>query len=1018
MNERLQNWMGIRAEDRRKVNVLTPIFFLCGIAEMLTFNGYVTLFNERFGSEYLPYVYATEAAILPLEAWFLSWLTGKLSKPRLMRVMFLIMLGVVAVNAAVLLGLRWTGAEARWYYPILFLTSSFVVRQQTMLLWSLAIDLCPTQQSKRLMPTFVAGAAAGGIVAGLLALGVSPVLGADAVYLLAPLLLLAGSINYWEAIRRYLVPLTLKGASTGPDPAAEVADGLSSSFYYKRSFTWPYMLTVMIIMTVMPALYFLMEYEFLTVSRSIFPSESAFASFFGMITALLFTLALALQLVSNRLAAWIGPSNMLVAISIVFGGGLLLVALALGTPAILFAISLSYMFYYLLLYYFAEPANQMFFKLLPIAQRDGFRYVVQGVSASAGIALGALLQWLHAGLGLDLRTLAWVGVAAAAGLVLLARRGRQMYMQELIRSVQSMTAAGGVSADAFQEFSRHARFSALLSGMLEHPNDYAREAALELVGRYKPGHFRDKLLRLAQDPSSRIRVAALRALDGQEAARETLDLVVERLRDPDTLVRTEAVRWIGRAEVPMTEAVRRVRSALEDEQPQVVAEAVKALLLLKDEASVAACHDIIGRLLRAGGEGAVAMCAVVGDLGLERWIPDIVRLLQDPSPALRAAVIESLGRLRYAPAVPELLEHLERAEPMLQDKTADAYLRMGADVAPALLAALPEAQPKVWSVAVRSLAKLLSEEELRRSLVPDVARVLTELWNDRRLPDSLRGAGDGYVRLAELRLEELRRIVLEAAWSVLERLMDESVAQAIRLATEDADEDVRDSGIEALAEGVGDTRLTAALLPCLVSWGDASEPAPAEEAQAEAQRMAAGGRDPWLRRLAAYALQREEGRSVGKEERQLLGLLEKVVFLKQVPFFSQLSLDELGRVAEIAEERFHPEGARIFLQGTANKTMGVIISGRVSVTVRTPSGDELEVSELRENFVFGENSSLYGMPTTASGTAVGGELHLLAIDGDALSRLIQLYPGIGLGVLRAAFDRVRKLEMSIAEHSR
>ncbi|HZG78094.1 MAG TPA: HEAT repeat domain-containing protein, partial [Paenibacillus sp.] len=604
MNERLLKWMGVRPEDRRKVSVLAPIFFLCGIAEMLTFNGYVTLFNERFGSEYLPYVYATEAAILPLEAWFLSWLTGKLSKPALMRVMFLIMLGVVAFNAAVLLGLRLTGAEARWYYPFLFLTSSFVVRQQTMLLWSLAIDLCPTQQSKRLMPTFVGAAAAGGIVAGLLALGVSPLLGADAVYLLAPLLLLAGSMNYWEAIRRYLVPLTLKGASTAPASTAEVADGLSSSFYYKRSFTWPYMLTVMIIMTAMPALYFLMEYEFLTVSRSIFASESAFASFFGMITALLFTLALALQLVSNRLAAWIGPSNMLAAISIVFGGGMLLVALALGTPAVLFAISVSYMFYYLLLYYFAEPANQMFFKLLPISQRDGFRYVVQGVSASAGIALGALLQWLHAGLGLDLRTLAWVGVAAAAGLVLLARRGRQMYMQELIRSVQSMTAAGGVSADAFQEFSRHARFSALLSEMLDHPNDYAREAALELVGRYKPGHFREKLLRLAQDPSSRIRLAALRALDGRDAARETLDLVVERLRDPDFLVRTEAVRWIGRAEVPMTEAVRWVRSALEDDHPQVVAEAVKALLLLKDEASVAACHDIIGRLLRAGGEAA------------------------------------------------------------------------------------------------------------------------------------------------------------------------------------------------------------------------------------------------------------------------------------------------------------------------------------------------------------------------------------------------------------------------------
>ncbi|HZG58538.1 HEAT repeat domain-containing protein [Paenibacillus sp.] len=1011
MNDRLLRWAGVKPEDHRKLFALGPIFFLCGIAEMLTFNGYVTLFNERLGSEYLPYVYMAEAVILPVEAWLLSWLTGKLTKPQLMRAMFLILFAVVAVNAAVLLCFRLTGAEVRWYYPFLFLSSSFVVRQQTILLWSLAIDLCPTQQSKRLMPLFVSGAASGGIVAGLLALGVSPLLGPDAVYVLAPLFLLAGAPNYWKAIHRYLVPLTLKATGSGDGET----DINASTYYYKKSFTWPYMLVAMAVMTAMPALYFLMEYEFLNVTRAIYTNESEFGAFFGLVTALLFTLALALQAFSNRISAWIGPSNMLVAISAVFGAGFLLVALSLPTPVILYAISLSYMFYYLLLYYFAEPANQMYFKLLPISQRDGFRYVVQGVSASAGIALGALLQWLHAGLGMDLRTLAWVGAAAAGGLVLLARYGRQLYMRELIRSVQSMTAADGVSADAFREFSRHARFPALLAEMLDHPNDYGREVALELIRRYRPGGFEPKLLQLLTHPSSRLRMAALRALDASAAGPEALSRVAALLDDPDHHVRAEAIRLMGRANAAVGDAARWVRTKLQDDHPLVLAEAVKALFLLKDEASFGACCERIERLLQEGGESAVAIVNAVGELKLDRYLPEVVRLLQDPSPALRAAAIESLGLLRHTPAVPLLLEHLERAEPMLQEATKDAWIRMGDDIVPPLLAALPDAPPRVWAVAVRTLASMLSEDGCRQSLVPEAVRMLQSLWSNRPLPAALRArADDGFAGIAELRLEELRRIALDAAWAVMARLMDDTVAQAIRAATEDADEEVRDSGIEALAEGVGDGRLTAALLRQLSSWDE--EPALPADPAADALRAARESRDPWLERLAAYAFEGEEERRMGKDkdERQLFGLLEKVVFLKQVPFFSQLSLDELGRVAEIAEERFHPEGTRIFTQGTANKTMGVVVEGRVDVTVQTPAGEQFKVSELGPNAVYGESSSLYGTLTTASGTAAGGELRILSLNGDALSKLIQLYPGIGIGVLRAAFDRVRKLEMTIA----
>lgn len=1020
MTSRIFQWIGVKPEDRRKLIVMAPVFFLCGISEMLNYNGYMTLFNQRFGSQYLPYVYAAEAVILPVEAWFMSWLTGRLSKPQLMRTLYGIMGGIIAANAVVLLTLKAAGADFRWYYPILFLTSSFVVRQQTILLWSLAVDLCPTQQAKRVMPVFVSAAALGGIVAGLIAQAVSKRLSADAVYMLAPLLLLAGAFNYWKAIARYLVPLTLKQERSA---AEEAQGGPSSGEYFRRSFTSPYLLVAIGIMTFMPALYFLMEYEFLNISRSIYSSEKDFASFFGRVTTLLFTAALLLQLVSTRITSWLGQSNMLTAIAVVFTGGFLLVAATLGTSALLFTLSLGYMFLYLLLYYFAEPANQMFFKLLPIARRDGYRYVAQGVSASAGILIGALLQYLHTGFGVSLIALAWIGTGGAVLLVLLAWIGRRLYIRELIRSVQTMTDVGHDIAAAFEDFMRQGGSPAMLSELLDHRNDYAREVALGMIGRMADDSFLGKLLSLADDRSARIRIASLRAMNLERAELQELVKVASFLEDPDFEVRAEGVRLLGRATHMPHQAVYFVRLKLLDPHPKVVSEAVKALYSLQNETSFEACYEVVQRFLKDGGEPTVYICRTIAELEMYSFLPDVEPLLGEVNPAVRAEAIACMGKLRHVKTIPWLLEQLEWAEPALHETTVDAFVHMGEGAVEPLLAALDTAQAKVWNAAVRALTRLLDEPACS-VLVDASIRKLEELWRDRELEAALRRAElPERAELAAMRLEELKAFILEAVWCVMERLGDAEVIQAVRRATEDADEEVRESGIEALAEGTGDKRLSAALLNLLSGWADPVAELSAGDAQ-EAFRRLAGERDSWLQLLASDAVQMKE-RADMSEERTLMGMLDKVVFLKQVPFFSDLSLEELGNIAGIAIEETHPEGSRLIAAGGINARLGVIVEGCVQLLAernssppessRVPGEKEVSViAELSARDVFGETSALDGTQATATALTVGGEVRMLALSGEEMAKLIRLHPEIGMGLLRASLARVRMLEQTIA----
>lgn len=58
--------------------------------------------------------------------------------------------------------------------------------------------------------------------------------------------------------------------------------------YVKESFRSPFLLTAIGVMTLMPALYFLMEYQYFTSAQAVFVDEGGLTSFYGLMVTLLF----------------------------------------------------------------------------------------------------------------------------------------------------------------------------------------------------------------------------------------------------------------------------------------------------------------------------------------------------------------------------------------------------------------------------------------------------------------------------------------------------------------------------------------------------------------------------------------------------------------------------------------------------------------------------------------------------------------------------------------------------------
>ncbi|QJD84375.1 cyclic nucleotide-binding domain-containing protein [Cohnella herbarum] len=1005
----LQRWsrrLGIKAEDRRKLWLMVPVFLLCGIAETLNYNGFMTLFNQRFGSANLPYVYIAEAVILPLEAWFMTWLAGRLSKPDLMRAMYAIMTGIVLLNAIILLGMRVTGEDFRFYYPFLFLSSSFVVRQQTILLWSLAVDLCPTQQAKRLMPMFVAAATLGGVAAGIITQIVSPLLGPDWVYALGPVFLLIASVKYRKVIAVYLVPLTLKGSGD----SAQEAESLTSMDYFRRTLKSPFLLGVLGMMTIMPALYFLMEFVFLNTAHVAYPDEADFGRIFGIVTTLLFTLAFLLQLVSGRLMALLGASSMLTAISGVYVLSFALVWLLIGSPIVMLAVSGGYMLTYLLIYYSAEPSYQLFYKMLPLQQRDGFRYVAQGIATFMGILLGAGLQFLHTGLGWGFPALAAIGTVGAIGLFALTWIVRQLYMKELVQSVQTLGLAVDLElAESYKGFYRNARTMGAVQAMLQHESEEAREIAINILGRSKDKRYLPELLEKINDESVRVKIASLKAIDLSDADLNAMVKVASLLEDPEPEVRKEVVGKLAQMKHLSSQAFFFLRMKLLDSSPMVVAEAVKAMYLLESAQSYEACYEVIEQLLKDGGEPAIHVCRVVAELNLDRFSPDVEKLLADPHPAVRVAATASLGALKRLKVVPLLIERLPTADQELLRVTTQALVDMGVGVADSLKSMLPDASPQVWRAAVTALSQLLSDEEAKGWLAEHATDKLGNIAATALLPEAYRKLGrPDLAELAEMRQCDLESTIYAGVWALMERLTDEQVVAAIRRALADPDEETQSGGLEVLAEGLGERKLSQKFAAVLLADNDRTAGLTIESAR-EAVNKSAETSDDWWKEMATELRRGEKGTGM-QEEQGILGRLNKVVFLKKVPFFADLSLEELGLIAGAATEEKFPDGYFLLKRGEGNPAMYVIIEGNVELTSISAAGWEGTLGVLGAGEVCGATSALDESPSSVTAQAFFGDIRVLALQREDVTRLVRLYPEIGIGLLRASLARIRLLE--------
>ena len=149
------------------------------------------------------------------------------------------------------------------------------------------------------------------------------------------------------------------------------------------------------------------------------------------------------------------------------------------------------------------------------------------------------------------------------------------------------------------------------------------------------------------------------------------------------------------------------------------------------------------------------------------------------------------------------------------------------------------------------------------------------------------------------------------------------------------------------------------------------------------------------------------GTPSGAETAELLGKVE---------LFSDLSPEELERLAEVAVPRSYDTGEIIFRAGDTGDTCFVLRSGSVKVTRRHTDGRAITLAELRPGQIFGELAMFSGEERSATVETLEPTTAVALLAGD-VRRTLADHPEIAVKMLAGLADRLRHANERIARQS-
>jgi HEAT repeat protein len=153
------------------------------------------------------------------------------------------------------------------------------------------------------------------------------------------------------------------------------------------------------------------------------------------------------------------------------------------------------------------------------------------------------------------------------------------------------------------------------------------------------------------------------------------------------------------------------------------------------------------------------------------------------------------------------------------------------------------------------------------------------------------------------------------------------------------------------------------------------------------------------------------------QEKCMLSTIEKIIFLKEVPFFRGMTIEQLKVLATVGEEEFFAEDTRVFSAGDAGGTLYIVISGRIGIEQEKRKGSFARVATVEAHSYFGESDLFDDSPRSANAIALQDTL-ALRLRREPLIALARQHPDLSLELINVLSQRLREANDRVADLTR
>jgi len=146
----------------------------------------------------------------------------------------------------------------------------------------------------------------------------------------------------------------------------------------------------------------------------------------------------------------------------------------------------------------------------------------------------------------------------------------------------------------------------------------------------------------------------------------------------------------------------------------------------------------------------------------------------------------------------------------------------------------------------------------------------------------------------------------------------------------------------------------------------------------------------------------------------MLSIIDRIIFLKEVPFFQSMTIPQLKVLAAFCEEKFFEKDARIFQKSDPGGVLYMVVNGRVGIEQEKRAGSFARIGDKDAYSYFGEANFFDNSAQTTSAVAIRDTL-ILQLRREPLIELARQNPNLALELINVLSQRLREDNERVAE---